>query len=29
MAETKPGFAIEVGLAALKWMLQGYGYEIT
>jgi hypothetical protein len=29
MAETKPAFAIEVGLAALKWMLQGYGYEIT
>jgi hypothetical protein len=29
MAETRPGFAIEVGLAALKWMLQGYGYEIA
>lgn len=28
-AETDPGFAIEAGLAALKWLARGYGYEIT
>lgn len=28
-AETDPGFAIETGLAALKWLARGYGYEIT
>jgi len=28
-AEKQPDFAIEVGLAALHWLVQGYGYEIT
>ncbi len=28
-AETEPSFAIEAGLAALDWIAQGYGYEIT
>jgi hypothetical protein len=28
-AEKRPDFAIEVGLAALHWLVQGYGYEIT
>ncbi|MEO7134357.1 MAG: hypothetical protein ABI024_09055 [Vicinamibacterales bacterium] len=25
-AETKPEFAIEAGLAALRWLVNGYGY---
>lgn len=28
-AETNPGFVIEAGLAALRWLARGYGYEIT
>jgi hypothetical protein len=28
-AETEPGFAVEAGLLALRWLVQGYGYEIT
>jgi len=28
-AETKPAFAIEAGMAAMHWLVQGYGYEIT
>jgi hypothetical protein len=29
MAETEPGFAVETGMAALQWLVKGYGYEIT
>ena len=28
-AETQPAFAIEAGIAALRWIAKGYGYEIT
>jgi tetratricopeptide (TPR) repeat protein len=28
-AATKPRFAVEAGLAALRWIVAGYGYEIT
>ena len=28
-AQTNPAFAIEAGLAALCWLVQGYGYEVT
>jgi tetratricopeptide (TPR) repeat protein len=28
-AATKPRFAVEAGLAALRWIAAGYGYEIT
>ncbi len=28
-AETNPAFAIEAGLAALRWLIEGYGYEIS
>lgn len=28
-AQTNPAFAIEAGLAALRWLVQGYGYEVT
>lgn len=28
-AEKNPAFAVEAGLAALRWLVQGYGYEIT
>lgn len=28
-AETEPAFATEAGLAALRWMVAGHGYEIT
>ena len=28
-AQTQPAFAIEAGIAALRWMVEGYGYEIT
>ena len=28
-AEERPAFAIEAGLAALRWLASGYGYEIT
>jgi len=29
MAETEPRFAVEAGIAALRWLVEGYGYEIT
>jgi len=29
MADEKPLFALEAGMAALRWLAQGYGYEIT
>ena len=28
-AEKNPAFAVEAGLAALRWLVQGHGYEIT
>lgn len=28
-AETHPEFAVEAGLAALRWLVRGYGYEMT
>jgi type IV secretory pathway TrbD component len=28
-AATNPRFAVEAGLAALRWIAAGYGYEIT
>ena len=28
-AEKDPLFAVEAGLAALRWLVQGYGFEIT
>jgi hypothetical protein len=28
-AETHPAFAVEAGLAALRWLVRGYGYEMT
>jgi hypothetical protein len=28
-AEKNPAFATEIGLAALHWLVQGYGYKIT
>ena len=28
-AERNPTFALESGVAALKWLVEGYGYEIT
>lgn len=28
-AEKNPAFAVEAGFAALRWLVQGYGYEIT
>lgn len=28
-AETRPAFAVEAGLRALRWLAAGYGYEIT
>ncbi len=28
-AERRPEFAIEAGLAARRWLVEGYGYEIT
>ena len=28
-AQKNPGFALEAGLLALHWLVQGYGYEIT
>jgi hypothetical protein len=27
-AQTHPAFAVEAGLAALRWIVQGFGYEI-
>ena len=29
MQNTEPRFAVEAGMAALRWMSAGYGYEIT
>jgi hypothetical protein len=29
MAEKQPGFALETGIAAMRWLVQGYGYEVT
>ncbi len=29
MAEAEPLFAVNAGLAALRWLVAGYGYEIT
>lgn len=29
MANEEPLFALEAGMAALRWLAQGYGYEIT
>lgn len=29
MAQTQPFFAIEAGIAAIRWLVEGYGYEIT
>ncbi|MFT5509221.1 MAG: hypothetical protein ACI89J_002302 [Hyphomicrobiaceae bacterium] len=26
---SRPEFSVAVGLAAIKWMLQGYGYELS
>jgi len=28
-ADVRPEFAVEAGLAALHWLVEGYGYEIT
>ncbi len=28
-AEKNPAFAVDAGLAALRWLVQGHGYEIT
>ena len=28
-ADKQPAFAVEAGLATLRWLVQGYGYEIT
>ncbi len=29
MATEEPRFALEAGMAALRWLVEGYGYEIT
>lgn len=28
-AESRPTFALEAGITALRWLVEGYGYEIT
>src|SRR5438552_33300 len=28
-AQTRPAFAVEAGLAALRWLIRGYGYEVA
>jgi hypothetical protein len=28
-AQKEPGFSVEVGLLALRWLAEGYGYEVT
>ena len=28
-ADTNPSFALEAGIAALHWLVEGYGYDIT
>jgi len=29
MKNREPGFAVEAGITALRWLVDGYGYEIT
>ena len=29
LAENEPLFAIEAGMTALKWLVAGYGYDVT
>jgi len=29
LAEKEPKFAVEVGIAAIRWLAEGYGYDIT
>ena len=29
LEEKNPAFALEAGLAALRWLVEGYGYEVT
>jgi len=29
MRESEPAFAMQAGMTALRWMLEGYGYELT
>jgi len=29
LADTQPAFALEIGLLALRWLVEGYGYEVT
>ena len=29
LADRRPAFAVEAGLAALRWLVEGHGYEIT
>ena len=29
LTEANPQFAVEAGMAALKWLVSGYGYEVT
>ncbi len=29
MAAKEPGFAVEAGMAALRWLVEGYGFDIT
>ncbi len=29
LAAKQPAFALEAGMLALRWLAQGYGYEIT
>jgi hypothetical protein len=29
MAETEPRFAVEAGVAALRWLVEGHGYELA
>ncbi len=29
MSATQPSFAVEAGMAALRWLVEGFGYEIT
>ena len=28
-AQKEPGFSVEIGLLALRWLADGYGYEVT
>jgi len=28
-ATSNPGFAVEAGMTALRWLVEGYGYEVT